>query len=272
MAEQQIRIIALESRRAKEMEELLRRQGFDAFVAPSVREVGLAENPEALRFGEWLLAGEYEAVICLTGVGVVRLLEILDQRFDPAALRAALARTTVIARGPKPTKALRERGIQPACVVPDPATYHELLTIVAARPERKIAVQEYGQPDEPLLAGLKELHCDVTRVPVYHWALPEDTAPLSEAIRRIVAGECEAVVFTSSVQLHHLLAVAKSDGQFAQMKSALRRLKLISIGPTMSETLWAAGFEPAFEPSSPKLGILIHELGGFLKAPNAQVE
>lgn len=248
-----MRIIALESRRAQEMRELLRRNGLDAFVAPSVREVGLEENGAAVAFGSALAAGEFDAVICLTGVGVRRLAALLGERFDGMRTVAA------IARGPKPARALRELGVEPAEVAPDPATYRELLAIVARRGERRVAVQEYGRPDERLLEGLAELGCTVTAVPVYQWAMPEETGPLEEAVRRIAAGEAEIVAFTASVQWAHLHEMAARMG--VDLAPRLRGMKIVSIGPTMTETLREAGFAPWLEASPPKLGVLIHQLG-----------
>lgn len=247
-----MRIIALESRRAKEMEDLLRRNGLDGFVAPSVREVGLEENGAAVAFGVGLLAGELEAVICLTGVGVRRLASVLGDRFE------AMRNVVTIARGPKPARALRDLGVEPTEVAPDPATYRELLAIVTRRAERRVAVQEYGRADDRLLSGLAALGCTVTRVPVYQWALPEDTQPLEEAVRRIAAGEAEIVVFTASVQWDHLHEIAARLG--VDLGPRLRGMKIVSIGPTMTETIRAAGYEPWLEASPPKLGILIHDL------------
>lgn len=259
-----MKVIALESRRAKEMEELLRRQGFTPFVAPSVREVGLEANPEAVAFGATLIEDGFQGFLCLTGVGVRQLVALLKTRFDEAALTGALRRTATIARGPKPAAALRELGVSPSVVVPDPATYREILTVLAGRAERRLAVQEYGRPDERLLKGLDELGCTVTRVPVYQWALPEDTAPLEEAARRIAAGDADAVLFTSSVQLDHLQQVAARVG--VDVLAGLKRVVIASIGPTMSEALRAAGLEPAVEPATPKLGFLIHEFSGFMRS------
>jgi uroporphyrinogen-III synthase len=42
--------------------------------------------------------------------------------------------------------------------------------------------------------------------------------------------------------------------------AAMRRIVVASIGPTTSETLREQGVEPDFEPSHPKMGVLITEL------------
>src|SRR5690606_707660 len=63
------RVLSLESRRAVETAELIRRNGGEPFVAPSMREVPLERNEAAFQFAERLLSGEFDMMIFLTGVG-----------------------------------------------------------------------------------------------------------------------------------------------------------------------------------------------------------
>src|ERR1035437_2172228 len=51
------------------MEQLIRKQEGEPFVAPSMREIPLAENSEAFAFAEKLFAGGFAMVILLTGGG-----------------------------------------------------------------------------------------------------------------------------------------------------------------------------------------------------------
>jgi len=52
------------------MEALIRREQGDPFVAPSVQERALDDHRDALRFVERLESGEFDMVICMTGVGL----------------------------------------------------------------------------------------------------------------------------------------------------------------------------------------------------------
>src|SRR5215510_11228964 len=79
---QGLRVVSLESRRAAEMETLIRSFGGEPLVAPSMREVPLEESSEAFRFAEALLAGEIDAVIFLTGVGTRALVQALEGRYS----------------------------------------------------------------------------------------------------------------------------------------------------------------------------------------------
>src|SRR5580692_3158486 len=75
-----LRVISFESRRAAEMAELIRRQGGDPFVAPSMREVPIENNPEAFQFAERLFRGEFDLMIFLTGVGTRALMRCAKSR------------------------------------------------------------------------------------------------------------------------------------------------------------------------------------------------
>ena len=64
-----LKVVSFESRRAKEMAELVRRYGGDPIVAPSVREVPLSENRAALELLPQLEARQFDFLILMTGVG-----------------------------------------------------------------------------------------------------------------------------------------------------------------------------------------------------------
>lgn len=254
-----LRVLALESRRAAEMEQLIRIQGGDPFVAPSMREIPLAENAEAFAFAERLFAGEFDMVILLTGVGTRQLNRLLATRYPEAAFAGALARLTLVARGPKPVAALREMDLKPAIVAPEPNTWRELLAATEGRHERHIAVQEYGRSNPELLDALRARGADVTPVRVYQWDLPENVEPLREAARRLAAGAFDVVLFTTAIQMVHLARVARELGIEAAVLDNLRRCQVCSIGPTTTEVLEDFGIHPLFEPSHPKMGFLVKE-------------
>jgi uroporphyrinogen-III synthase len=150
-----MRVLSLESRRSAEMAELIRRQGGDPVVAASMREAPLEENQEAFRFADRLFAGEFDMIILLTGVGTRLLNQTLATRYPPQRFAEALRRMTVVARGPKPAAVLRGLDIPITIPVPEPNTWRELLAAIADRPERRIAVQEYGRSNEQLLEALR---------------------------------------------------------------------------------------------------------------------
>ena len=65
-----LRILSLEARRALEVEKLIRTYNGEPFVVPAMREVGLESNSHCLKFAADLLAGQFDLLVFMTGVGV----------------------------------------------------------------------------------------------------------------------------------------------------------------------------------------------------------
>src|SRR5262249_52421031 len=126
-----------------------------------------------------------------------------------------------------------------------------------------VAVQEYGAPVPALVDALGGRGFRVLRVPVYRWALPDDTGPLRAAAAAIAAGSADVVVFTNSAQVEHLFRVA-ADAE--RLRAALARMAVASVGPICSEALVAHGVNPDLEASPPKMGPLVALVAD--RAPN----
>lgn len=254
-----LRVLSLESRRAAEIATLVRNQGGEPFVAPSMREAPLEDNAAAFEFAGRLFAGGFDMVILLTGVGTRALARLLETRYPPERFPEALRQVAVVPRGPKPIAALREMNVPWAVIVPEPNTWRELVAAIAHRPERRIAVQEYGRSNPELLEALRARPAEVTSVRVYQWALPEDTGPLREAARRLASGGFDVLLVTTAIQVAHLYRIAAGEGVEAEMHAALRRMAVASIGPTASEMLSEYGLDTDITPSHPKMGFLVKE-------------
>lgn len=67
-----LRVLSLESRRAKEVAKLIRTYGGEPFVVPSMREVPLESNTQALEFADQLMAGKVDVVVFLPVWACVR--------------------------------------------------------------------------------------------------------------------------------------------------------------------------------------------------------
>lgn len=261
-----LRVIAFESRRAAELGQLLARHGAEVVAAPALREVPIEENQAAVELVARLERGDVDVVILLTGVGTRALVEAVRARCPTERLVELLRRVKIVARGPKPVAALRALDLTADVRVPEPNTWRELLdTLDRELPVRglRVAVQEYGKANPALLDGLAARGADVLRVPVYRWALPHDLGPLRAAIARLVARDADVAVFTTAVQLDHLLRVAAETGNGVDaVRSALREHVVVAaIGPTVAEALAEAGLPVDLTPTHPKLGWLANAIG-----------
>jgi uroporphyrinogen-III synthase len=263
-----LRVLSLESRRAAELAKLISNYGGVPVSAPSMREVPLESNHEALAYAAKLFAGEFDQVIFMTGVGARALLAVVETKYPREEYVSALQRVKIVARGPKPVAALREIGITPTLTVPEPNTWREILSTLddAGRNDEgmrlggaRVAVQEYGVSNTEFLSELSKRGAIVTGVPVYQWALPDDLGPLQAAIRALIDGNVDVVLFTTSVQAVHLFQVAAEMGLEDRVRKALRQIAIVSIGPTTSEELQRQGIPADFEPIHPKMGYLVKE-------------
>jgi uroporphyrinogen-III synthase len=260
-----LRVLSLESRRSREMSQLIANNGGQPTVVASTREVPSGPNDAESSFAAGLLEGQFPVVIFMTGVGTRALAQAIEPICPREKLVEALNKITVVARGPKPVAVLREWGVRIALTVPEPNTWRELLHALDESKEKiqlkstHVAVQEHGVPSKELYAGLAERGARVFPVPVYKWEPPEDTKPLKDAVRNLASGNFDVVLFTSSVQVHHLFRFADELGEHKNVADGLRRAVIGSIGPVTSETLREFGIAPDLEPSHPKMGFLVKE-------------
>jgi len=263
-----LRVLSLESRRAKEVEKLIRTYGGEPFVVPAMREVKLESNKQALDFAAKLIQGEVDVVLFLTGVGVRALLETVETKYDREQFLTALRATRIVTRGPKPEQVLRELKVKTFVSAPEPSTWHEVLSTMdhSFGDELKtlrVAVQEYGASNPELLAELTLRAGEVIKVPVYQWALPHDLKPLRECVHGIANSDVDVLLFTTAVQVIHLMMVAQQMNAIAELMRGLRSVVVISIGPTTTAEMLHYGITPDFEPSRPKLGFLINEAAQY---------
>ncbi len=260
-----LRVLSLESRRAREIEKLIVNYGGEPIVVPSVREVSLDSNRELLQFIHDLDEGQFDLVVFMTGVGVRTLATSVEDVCPRERFAELLKRVTLVARGPKPVAALKEFGVQAAFVVPEPNTSRDLLLLLDEKKDllplsgKRIALQEYGLSNLELKEALEQRGASVVPVCVYEWALPEDTRPLENVIESIIRGQIDVMLVASSVQIRHLFSVAESMGCPNALQDALSRVVIVSIGPLTSEELRRRGLNVDIECTRPKLGFLVQE-------------
>ncbi|HBJ38222.1 MAG TPA: uroporphyrinogen decarboxylase, partial [Planctomycetaceae bacterium] len=154
----QLRVASLESRRADDMARLIQRHGGIAHVSPSMREVPIKPNRQAVDFAYRVITGQIGMVIFMTGVGFRFLLSAIQGDVDRQRFLDALSDIPTIVRGPKPAAAMKEVGLTPTYRVAEPNTWRELLQLVDASVpvgNLHIGLQEYGITNASLIAGLE---------------------------------------------------------------------------------------------------------------------
>ncbi|MEI9936302.1 MAG: uroporphyrinogen-III synthase [Pseudomonadota bacterium] len=256
-----LQVISFESRLKNETAGLLEKHGARVIVAPALREVPLSEIPEAKAFAEAVCEGAIDALVLLTGVGASLLLKAACHYRPRAELVLGLSKLTLVCRGPKPSGALKPFGLRPTFSVPEPNTWREILRKLDTDwpvAGRRVWIQEYGTRNLELIHALNARGAQVRSVHVYSWALPEDTAPLKAAILKIVRVQAHVAIFTTALQIEHVLSVAQEIGMAPAVRRALSQdIVVASVGPVTSEALERHGIATDITPGHPKLGHLI---------------
>ncbi len=255
-------IASLESRRADDMARLIQRHGGVAHVSPSMREVPIEPNREAIDFAYRVITGHINVVIVMTGVGFRYLLRAIERHLDQQRFLDSLSDITTICRGPKPVAAMREVGLTPSHRAAEPNTWREVLqTIDTSVPiaNQVVGLQEYGVSNASLVAGLEARGAAVEPVRVYGWEFPKETGPLEENVRALASGQRDMLLLTSAHQVVNMLRMAERLQIVDQLRQGLRGTLIASIGPTTSQMLQECDLHVDLEPPHPKMGHLVIE-------------
>lgn len=267
------RIALLEARKRRELSDLVARLGGTSICAPAVREVTIDADTSPLLAR--ITAGHYEIVTLLTAAAFTTLCEEADRQGRLDAVRAALQRTTIACRGPKPQLALRKQGLAAAVVTQPPHTSVDLLDALADTPlgGRSTLLLHYGERNDQFGRALQERGALVDDACLYEWKLPEDIGPIEAVVRAIVNDELDALLFTSQIQCRHLLQIADAMGVRAELIQALRRdIVVAAIGPVCAAALREAGVVPDVMPDMPNSPSLVRAVADYFALTSGPLE
>jgi uroporphyrinogen-III synthase len=255
-------VAILESRLGRQLADLVEKRGGRPMLAPALAEVPDIDPTGIARMMDELDSRPSRAAIFQTGVGTQALFAAADSLGVAPRLLALLSNCVVVARGPKPTAALRSRGVRIDRNAEEPYTTVQVLESIrdlTLRGER-VVVQRYGETNVELEKALREKGAEAIEIPTYRWALPQDSGPLAALIGALERGEIDAAVFTSASQAHNLFALARRLGRDGPLAANLNRALVASIGPVCSAALRGHGVKIALEAKPPKLGPLVAAL------------
>jgi len=264
------RVALLEARLESELAALVTRMGGVPVSVPALREAPLDVAAAAASLLDALQDGHADVVVLLTGAGARLLLDAAEHAGTLGALGTALARATVVCRGPKPLSALAERGLRADVRTAPPYTTVELLDALGTVDvhARGVVVVGYGEPNEPLAEALRARGASVIPLRVYEWLPPDDPAPLDALVDDVIGGRVDAVAFTSQVQARHLVAAAARLGRRAALGRALNHTVVTaSIGPACTAGLEALGVTPHVTADPPKMRPMLAALAAHLARP-----
>lgn len=246
------RVALPESRELDVLARLVEARGGVAIRCPLV---SIRDNPDQGPVEAWvrrLFAGEMDHLILYTGEGLRRLLPVAERLGVRGAFVEALAAVPVTARGPKPTRELRQLGLQPD-YVPEEATTEGVKACLADLDlaENRVGVQLYGtEPNAALMGFLRDAGAFPDPVAPYVYASDAETDRVRALIDELERGEVDTIAFTSRQQVERLFRVGGQSAGEEALRSALGQVLVASVGPVVGEALRERGVTPDVDPGS----------------------
>lgn len=248
---------------SRELSRLVEKHGGNPVCVPALREVPASSREATLALVEDLVQARHEVVIFMTGLAASLLFEAAEQGGRRQALVTGLSRVTVVARGPKPTAALRGFGVPPTLTAREPFTSAELIDALSGLPlgGRRVLLFHYGERSATLAETLRARRVQLEERWLYRWLMPEDTRALERLVTALLAGEVDALVITCQVQFRHLLEVANRLSLGPALLDTLRQQVVVAaMGPTCHAILQLHGVPVDVMPEQPKMGPLVRSL------------
>lgn len=260
------------ARRADELGALLERRGAFVHYGPAIRIIPLADDTDLLRQTEALIDTPADVVIATTGIGFRGWIEAAEGWGLGEGLLTSLNKATVLTRGPKAKGAVRAAGLveewSPASEASAELLEHLLAKGVVGK---RIAVQLHGEPLVEVVDALRAAGAEVVEVPVYRWTGPADPVPLNRLLDALLAGQLDAVTFTSAPAAASVLRVAEESARLDEVLDALRyRVLVACVGPITARPLARLGV-PMIQPARARIGSLVRELAVALPARATRV-
>ena len=238
------RVIALpETRENAVLAGLLERRGAHVISCPLV---AIMDAPDAAPIESWLrnfIEHPPACFIILTGEGVRRLFGFAERAGLAGRFVDALRQTRLIARGPKPGRALRDHDVCVDIQAATPTTDGVIETLAGLDlVGREVAVQLYGDnPNLPLMEALAGQGARVSVVAPYRYAPRIQYHQVLALIDALAAGRADAMVFTSKAQIQRLFRVAEEHQRGEELVKVLNGCVVAAVGPVVLQELASRG-------------------------------
>ncbi|SEB32937.1 uroporphyrinogen-III synthase [Amycolatopsis tolypomycina] len=246
-------------RRAGEFIAALERYGAAVRHAPTITIVPLDTDPELKDATLKLVMSPVDITVVTTGAGFRGWLAAAEGWGLRKQLVDHLRESRIYARGPKAVGAVRGAGLREFFSA-ESESNAELFEAVAAAGVlgQRTAVQLHGTPLPEFTASLVEAGAWLTEVQPYRWTSPPDVTPVYDLIDAVLAGELDALAFTSAPAAANFLTLARTSGRYPQLLTALREGPLVCacVGPVTAAPLEEAGVA-TLQPDRQRLGALV---------------
>lgn len=233
--------------------------GATVVSAPVIQTLPVGESVDLRRATEGLIAAPPDYLVANTGVGMRSWLGLAATWGIDGPLHDALAATRIVARGPKAVGAVAAGGWE-IWWRSDTEQLESVKQRILDEPlaGKKVAVQLHGDDRQDLTDAFTVAGAEVVELQVYRWILPEDSAPAKRLIESCVAGQIDALTFTSAPAVRNLLDIADGAGMADRLLETLERdVIVVCIGPVCAAVAREVGIGKPLVPDRWRLGSLV---------------
>lgn len=246
------RILILETREEAQFSRLLIEQGANVLQCPMFT---IEDAPDSAPVEAWIgrfIANPFDDLVLMTGEGLRRMMKIVRHRGIEKEFVAAVGKSRKFARGPKPGRALREIGLEADITTEKPTSegVAEMLSRLDLKGHR-LGLQLYPEKDHTvLISAITACGAEVDTVLPYVYDSKAAETNILSAIDEMEAGRVDAIALTSSGQVRRLVDAAKAHDREDQLRSALAKTPIASVGPVVSDELKSYGLEADIYPAN----------------------
>lgn len=254
-------------RRAEEFRAALARKGATVWHAPTMRIVPLGDDEQLHAANAAVLHKPVDLAVVTTGQGFGGWISAAREWGVGDRLLASLGSARVVVRGPKAKGAVRAEGIQEEWSSPAETNADVLAYLLDQGVDGlRIAVQLHGAPLPEFVGRLADAGAEILELQPYRWQRPVDADAVYWLVDATVAGDIDALAFTSAPAASNLLSLAHEHGRQAELLEALRAHVLCAcVGPVTAEPLVERDV-PVCQPERQRLGALVKLIASELPA------
>ncbi|WP_338603667.1 uroporphyrinogen-III synthase [Saccharopolyspora sp. SCSIO 74807] len=245
-------------RKAAELGSLLQRRGAAVRYGAAMHTVPAPDDGELIAATDAVLAEPVHYVVAVTGSGFRGWLEAAERRGMGERLKQHLGEAELLARGAKASGAIRGAGLRESWTAPSeemPETLEHLL--LRGVEGKRVVVQLHGDPMSEFREKLRAAGAEVLPIVVYRWEDPADLPALDALIDAVIAGEIDALPFTSAPAATNFLMRAERTGRGERLLTALREKVFIAcVGQVTAAPITRAGL-PCSTPERARTAALV---------------
>jgi uroporphyrinogen-III synthase len=223
---------------AEEAGKLITEMGGVPYYIPALEIKGLSNLGAVKKFINELLMNQVDYVILMSTNGVKYLFEAATDLKLTNELKQGLAKTFMIAVGPRTADALKKIQIK-VDMVPTKYSSEGLLEYLQNKPlsGKKIRIPRTSNATPILTDKLREMGAQVEEIYVYESGVPLDENLKNRFYIDLADGKIDAIVFGSGLSAKNIFTMLTEKAPIDQIISIIEKVTTVAIGPTTAQAL-----------------------------------